>query len=383
MGNTTVPTAVAQKTQGKQRNNNFTMIRIIATVFVFAGHMGILMGGSAPLLGGFRLHQLGVSILFLMSGYLITMSWMSDPNPLRFAIRRFFRLWPPFAVMVLIMVFIAGPLLSDLGVKGYFQGWYKTYLDNLRFFIVYAQPGVFSNVPLANTTNGSLWTMPVEAGLYVLTPLFLSALRVKRHPKSSFYLMSALTVLACSFDLILRIFYSDVQVVFYGIDLIAAYHLIVFYVIGMLFTYEEARKYLNMQIAFVALCVLLLFQFSLEPLQYLMLYLIFPYFIFSLAFAPKPIFSKWGNKVELSYGIYLYGFFFQQLIVSWQIKYGISLTYLQALLLSALPTMIAAFLSYYLVEKPTLRFSRFLIRKHKGKEKRKTETDMIQEKNIH
>ena len=96
MGNTTVPTAVAQKTQGNQRNNNFTIIRIIATVFVFAGHMGILMGGSAPLLGGFRLHQLGVSILFLMSGYLITMSWMSDPNPLRFAVRRFFRLWPPF-----------------------------------------------------------------------------------------------------------------------------------------------------------------------------------------------------------------------------------------------------------------------------------------------
>ena len=138
------------------RKNNFTMVRLVATVFVFAGHMGVLLGGQAPLLGGYGLHELGVAMLFLISGYLITMSWLSDPDPLRYGIRRFFRLWPPFAVMVLIMVFLAGPLLSDLGVSGYFKSGYQAYLQNLRLFIVYYQPGVFSGLPLPNTTNGSL-----------------------------------------------------------------------------------------------------------------------------------------------------------------------------------------------------------------------------------
>ena len=38
-----------------QRENNFTMIRILATLFVFAGHMGMILGQAPPLLGGFRL----------------------------------------------------------------------------------------------------------------------------------------------------------------------------------------------------------------------------------------------------------------------------------------------------------------------------------------
>lgn len=372
MENTITSNSAVQGIQGDTRNNNFTVIRMIATVFVFAGHMGIILGGSAPLLGSYGLHHMGVTILFLMSGYLITMSWLSDPNPLRFGIRRFFRLWPPFAVMILIMVFITGPLLSNLGIFGYFQNGYGAYLKNLRFFIVYNQPGVFTDLPAANVVNGSLWTMPVEAGLYIVTPLLLTLMRTKYRSKFSLRIMAAVTVLACGLDLVFIAFFPGKQIVFYGVDLIAAYHLIVFYIIGMLFTYDETKKYLNIQIGCSALCGLLLFQRASEPMQFLMLYLIMPYFIFSLAFAPSPVFSKWGNKVELSYGIYLYGFFFQQLVVSWGMKYGYSLSYMKAFLLSGLLTVIAAFLSYYLVEKPSIQLSRYLVRKLKEREREKS-----------
>ena len=381
MENSISPTgAVAQKSQGEHRNNNFTIIRMIATIFVFAGHMGIILGGAPPLFGSLGLHQLGVNILFIISGYLITKSWMSDPNPLRYTIRRFFRLWPPFAVFILLMAFVAGPLLSDLGITGYFQSWYGTYLQNLRFYIIYILPGVFTELPCANTVNGSLWTMPVEASLYVLTPLILTAFRVKRHPKSSFRIMVIFAAVLCGFDAFIRIFYTGVQVAFYGIDLIYAYHLIVFYVIGMLFTYEEVRKYLNLQIGCAALCIFLFFQYSSEPLHYLILYVVLPYFIFSFAFTPQPFFGKMGSKVELSYGIYLYGFFFQQLVVHLGMKYGISLNYTAALLVSGLLTVAASLLSYYLVEKPTLRLSHFLVKKLKTRENAKKEAEVIQEK---
>ncbi|MCD8397711.1 MAG: acyltransferase [Lachnospiraceae bacterium] len=351
-------------------NNNFTIIRMIATAFVFIGHMGMIQSGTPLLFGSYSLHELGVGILFLISGYLITKSWLSDPHPLRYAIRRFFRLWPPFAVMILVMVFITGSLLSDLGIQGYFSSTYTTYLRNLRFFIVYAQPGVFSNNLLANTTNGSLWTMPVEAAAYVLTPILVTVLRMQHHDNShsqftncSFYAAAIITAAAVGCDLYLRVFRADTLVVFYGTDLIAAWHLITMYIIGTFFTYDQIRKYLNLQTALVAMCVPLIFQSSGVFLQYLSLYIILPYFIFSFAFAPQAKFGNIGRKLEPSYGIYLYGFFFEQLVVSLQQIYGISLTYMQALFLSAIPTLATAIISYYLVEVPTQRLSKFLLTK--------------------
>ena len=355
------------KTQGSSRDNNLTMIRIVATLFVFAGHMGVLLGGEPPFLGGFGLHEIGVDLLFLMSGYLITKSWLSDPDPLRFAVRRFFRLWPPFAVMVLIMVFVTGPLVSELGVRGYFESWYTVYLRNLRFFIVYAQPGVFEHLPVAYATNGSLRTMPIEAALYVVTPILLTALRVKGRSKTSFYLTAVLTGAVCISDVLLRAFWPDAQVIFYGVEWVSAYHLIVLYVIGIFFTYKEVQKYLNVQVGCAVMCLLFIFQLTSVPLRCLLMYITLPYFVFSLAFASKPVFSGLGRRLEPSYGIYLYGFFFQQLVIYLQLKNGISLGYTKSLLLSLVPTLAAAVLSYYLVEKPALRLSRFLIRKLKAR----------------
>lgn len=348
------------------RDNNFTIMRLIAASFVFAGHMGEILLIQAPLFGGIALHELGVRLLFMIGGYLITVSWLSDPHPLRYAIRRFFRLWPPFAVFILLMVFVAGPLLSDLGIQGYFQSDYKIYLRNLRFFIVYAQPGVFTGTPIPYTTNGSLWTMPVEAALYVLTPLLLTALRVKKNPRSSFIPMAVLTGAAVVFDIFLRVFFHDSRVVFYGTELISAYHLVVFYIIGIFFTYDEVKKYLNMQIGCVAASLLFLFQLAAPAFQYLLLYLIFPYLIFSIALAPNPSFCKFGKRMEISYGIYLYGFFFQQLTVSFLQMLEWDVSYTGVLLLSAVPTVLSAILSYFLVEKPMLCVSRFLIKKQRS-----------------
>lgn len=346
--------------------NNFTIIRFIAAVFVFAGHMGDVLLIQPPLFGGIALHELGARMLFMLGGYLITMSWLSDPNPLRYAIRRFFRLWPPFAVCVLLTTFVAGPLLSEYGVQGYFQNNYKMYLLNLRFFIVFYQPGVFLHTPIPNTTNGSFWTMPVEAALYVVTPLLLSALRVKRKHKSFFIPMAVLTGVAVVFDIVLRVFFHNSRVVLYGTELISAYHLVVFYIIGIFFTCEEVKKHLNMQIGCIAVSALFLFQLAAPALQYLLLYMVFPYLIFSLVFAPNPVFSRFGKKIELSYGIYLYGFFFQQLTVSILQKLVWDVSYTGVLAMSAVPTVIAAVLSYYLVEKPMLKVGRLLIKKLKN-----------------
>lgn len=71
--------------------------------------------------------------------------------------------------------------------------------------------------------------------------------------------------------------------------------------------------------------------------------------------------------MEISYGIYLYGFFFQQLVVYFQQKQGLQLGYAETFLYSLLLTIAAATVSYFLVEMPMLKLSRFLIKKLKNK----------------
>lgn len=360
------------------RSNNFSALRLCAACFVFAGHMGMLLGGKTPVFTGFSLHWLGVSMLFLIGGYLVSWSWIKDPHPLRYGIKRFMRLWPPFAVMVLLMTYIAGPLVSDLGAGGYFGSWYKLYLLNLRFYIVYAQPGVFPDNPIPMSTNGSLWTMPVEAALYVLTPFLLTLFGMRKKigfgeaaAKTSgenernrrlFVIHAVFIALLCLGDVLLRIFAADRQVIFYGTDLVYAYHLVVMYMIGMFFVREELQRSLNLQRAILLTAVLFLTEYAGEPLHFAALYIVFPYLIFSLALTKEPAFARVGSRVDLSYGIYLYGYFFQQLVIQRMCRAGHPPGYLTALALSGILTIPAAFLSWYLTEKPSIAIGKLLCR---------------------
>ena len=76
----------------ESRNNNFAFIRIVAASAVFMGHTGVVLGVDSPYVSGIAMHELGVIMLFFIGGYLITKSWLSDPHPARYAVRRFFRL---------------------------------------------------------------------------------------------------------------------------------------------------------------------------------------------------------------------------------------------------------------------------------------------------
>ena len=74
------------------RENNFNIIRFMAAIMVMAGHMAYIGGYSLPILWGQGIQSLGVKIFFLIGGYLISKSWLSDPNPLRYSIKRIFRI---------------------------------------------------------------------------------------------------------------------------------------------------------------------------------------------------------------------------------------------------------------------------------------------------
>ena len=345
------------------RNNNFAVIRLCAALMVISGHMGHIIAGGVPVLFGRQIQSLGVYVFFLIGGYLITKSWQSDPHPVRYAVKRFMRIWPPLAVFVLFAAFVAGPLLSSLSVKEYFHsGGHIWYLRNLALNIQYGLPGVFAQNPYPVAVNGSLWTLPVEALMYIIVPVLLTAVHAKKNTKASKLGLIAVCVLVCALDCYVYAYHPTLRVVIYATDWISALHIVPFYFIGVVCTLPELRKYFNVQVALV-LC----FVFSCMNMGYvstqIALYFVMPYIVFSLAFAPSSAFSWLNEKAEISYGLYLYGFFIQQLVVYVAHRCGWQIDFMPAFVISCVLTTIAAYVSYYLVEKPALKISKMILKK--------------------
>ena len=103
------------------RRNNFNLIRLLAALCVLSGYMSPIIGHPGIMLGSQNLQNIGIQILFLVGGFLAGESWRRDPHAARFLLRRFVRIWPSCALMVLLMCFVAGPVLSNLGTRGYFH----------------------------------------------------------------------------------------------------------------------------------------------------------------------------------------------------------------------------------------------------------------------
>ena len=334
----------------------------MSSMLVFAGHLGMMLGLTPPLFGGISTHEVGVRALFIIGGYLIAQSWRRDSSIVRYLVRRFFRLWPPFAVAVLLIMFVFAPGFSKLGVKGYFSGEYLVYLRNLRFYIVYALPGVFTDLPYSNAVNGSFWTMPVEALVYLFLPLvFTLAGLISK--KRRVIILTVLAVVLAAADLYM-IFY-EVRIVVYATSLEPAVQLTVFFLAGAILAQPEMEKYLSLQKSLIGMIILMMMQ-QMYSFARALLFVVLPYFVISFATMENPQFGKVGQKTDPSYGIYLYGFFFQQCVVQLKVWYKLPWGYGICFAVSLVPTVLAGILSYKFVEKPSVRLAAWINRKLKA-----------------
>jgi peptidoglycan/LPS O-acetylase OafA/YrhL len=154
------------------RGNAFDLLRLAAALLVVVGHSWVLTGHEDPLtfLSGTNAGDLGVGVFFLLSGYLVSSSWLSDPSLKRFAARRALRIYPAYALVVLALTFLLGPLVTTLPVGEYIAsgGTWRYLLGNLSIFHVqFDLPGVFAANPYPVAVDGSLWTIRVEVLCYV------------------------------------------------------------------------------------------------------------------------------------------------------------------------------------------------------------------------
>ena len=332
--------------------NNFDFLRIFAALTVIFSHSYVLLGlNSEPvveLTGGiFSLANIGVGIFFVISGYLITKSWERGPQAFNYLKKRALRIFPGLIVVVFLTVFLLGPFVTTLSLNNYFsnpQTW--SYLLTILIFPLYyggsyfALPGVFENNPFPNVVNGSLWFLPLMLLLYIVVlALGLAGLTKKRIAVIPLYLFAILLLPIVTVRSLP--FFSTLIDVFGAICFIGG--------VGLYLYRDKIR--LDYKIA-----LLLVFIWALSFYTAYGLYvssLVLPYLVIYFAFIRTPRLHKLAKYGDFSYGLFIYAFPLQQLIVYFLVD---TLTPARLFGLSIIATVPAAVLSWFLIESRALKF---------------------------
>ena len=91
----------AMKIRTEDETNNFTLLRLLLSLAVVLGHFKLLSGTQYPPFP-FNLADAAVDCFFVVSGFLIALSYARTHGLWSFYVRRFFRLYPMYACIVLI-----------------------------------------------------------------------------------------------------------------------------------------------------------------------------------------------------------------------------------------------------------------------------------------
>ncbi|WP_458399738.1 acyltransferase family protein [Mailhella sp.] len=344
-----------------ERHNNFNILRFVAAVFVIIGHMYHLVGTGPYVVYGQAVSTIGVKILFVLSGYFITVSYLSDTSRLhvlKYAVKRIFRIFPAL-IFVVVACMGGGVFFTELRMEDYFRSsalW--SYLDNILMYPRYSLPGVFTNNPYPHAVNGSLWTLPIEMLMYICVPLFCAFhARYCNKLKRSGIILLFLIVTGLSYLLPAL---GIKRAVLYGTDWCGALAILPYYLIGCVYAhFRDYKHLLNLQLAVFLMFLLSCCHFT-STLTGFAFLLIFPYFILSFGYSENPFFARCFKKHDLSYGMYLWGFPVQQALVY---CFGSALSYISYLLITVAIVMALSFISFRLVEKPAIELSKKIISK--------------------
>jgi len=155
-------------------SNRFDLIRLLLAAGVFAFD-AIALGEVSPfgpLERGLALvAEMSVQGFFIVSGALVAGSLARASSLADYAGKRLRRLWPAYAVIILIPAAISFALTQDRG------GALSYVLANLSFlnFLEPGLPGLFEENRFTEV-NGALWTLKIEVMFYLVLPLILFVL---------------------------------------------------------------------------------------------------------------------------------------------------------------------------------------------------------------
>ena len=303
------------------------------------------MGLPVPLMWQNEPGAVGVVMFFAISGYLITISWLSDPHLARFATRRILRIWPGLCTAVVLCVAVLGPIVSPLPTAEYWaHPLTREYLGNLWLDTRYTLPGVFDKNPFASSVNGPLWTIPIEVLCYAGIAVLGVAGLIRLRPVAPLLLLTLAAALQWRYGL------APGQpspawspVMQYAMMFALGASLAVWRALWM------PRRLLASIVLVGALLCLQATGPAIVAGQVPLLMI--ATLVVICGTASSPLIRHAGTWGDFSYGLYIYAFPMQQLVV-WY--FANKLGFAAALGLSIFGALLLAVLSWHYIEKPAL-----------------------------
>jgi len=156
------------------RNNNFDLLRLLAALQVVilhaAGHLNVWV--PPGFFNGMEYFQ-GVPVFFFLSGMLVTQSLYTSASVESFYVKRcrriFPALWVAFGIALLLLIAFGEITVQVLRMPTFWL-WVGTQVSFLQFY----NPPFFRTFG-SGVVNGSLWTISVEVGFYLLLPFIVGA----------------------------------------------------------------------------------------------------------------------------------------------------------------------------------------------------------------
>ena len=154
---------------------NFDLMRLIAAALVVVSHVFPLSGRPPfTIMGVEDLGALGVSVFFVISGYLVTASYLRDPKA--YLLNRLLRIEPGLIASLIVTVVVLG-FVTTAAASNYWPAAAMYVIRNaLLYPATYHLPGVFEAAPVAGVVNGVLWTLRLEFTFYLVLMLIRARL---------------------------------------------------------------------------------------------------------------------------------------------------------------------------------------------------------------
>lgn len=336
------------------RNNNFNVLRLILATLVIFSHSPELIDGNrnrellTRIFGTLSFGEVAVNGFFLLSGFLIVQSWQRKPNFPDYLKKRVLRIYPAFIVASLVSAFIVGPLGSN--AAQYFSEFnYVAFVRDMLLLKMPSVPPVFEGQPHA-LVNGAMWTIEYEFRCYLLVALFGFCGLIGRR---SLWLALSGVVLLLSLapELTSKLVFTGSNHLF--ANQIELFRLLAFFCSGGCFYLFRDRVRYKTGWLIAAAIVVCLCMFK-EKTAQLGLATCGAYLLFWFAHAQIKFLERFRTAPDISYGVYLYGWPIQKLLV-WYIP---SISPWLLFVLSCGFSAICGLISWNMVEHPFLKLVR-------------------------
>ena len=160
------------------KQNNLNLLRLFAAATVVVSHAVFLRSGNKAdeILAGVTYYNLGdhaVNVFFVLSGLTVAASLARSSSITEFLIARALRIFPALAACTLLLIFVAA--LVTICTPAQFLADTRVWRYGLKTLLLGSAstglPGVFDQNPHPSTMNASIWTLKFEVACYLMLAL--------------------------------------------------------------------------------------------------------------------------------------------------------------------------------------------------------------------